>query len=208
MEIQNRISYHPSSKSDREVYEIILDLGSRILFTKEFKKAYDQVHHLTETVADHMIDVAIVIIDRTFHDTAESTEAVDRRVLIEAALTHDLGILGRHEKYSGQIQTLLSHPKDTIRVLRDEMHIHDPQIEDAILTHMFPVTPLLVPTTREARILSMADKNASNFEMLRIPIRPKIKRWIKKAVYAKVGDSEKTDSNKNESQQPGKTKGQ
>lgn len=189
MEIQNRISYHPSSKSDREVYEIILDLGSRILFTKEFKKAYGQVHHLTETVADHMIDVAIVIIDRTFHDTAESMEAVDRRVLIEAALTHDLGILGRHEKYSGQIHTLLSHPKDTIRVLRDEMHIHDPQIEDAVLTHMFPVTPLSVPTTREARILSMADKSASIFEMLRIPIRPKIKCWIKKAVYAKVGDS-------------------
>lgn len=177
MDLKKIFSYHPSNKTDQELYRIILDYGHRIIFSKQFKEAYLQKHHVNYTVADHMLDVAIVTADKYLKG-----KGLNKEVLIEAALSHDLGIVGRYERYSSQYQTLKDHPANTVRVLRQQMQISDEELEKAVRSHMFPLTPLHPPKNKEGWIVMHTDNVAAVTEMLNEPIRPVIHRWVRCAV--------------------------
>lgn len=145
--------------------ELLLTYGGRILCSDYFYEAQHQPHHYRSTVASHSINTALFCITiynvlRFFHIK------LNLPALIIAALAHDLGILGRAEKYSSGYECLSGHPKDSVSVIQSIIPETDPGICDAIATHMFPLCRH-IPHSREGWILSIADKFAAATDLFR-----------------------------------------
>lgn len=127
---------------------------------------FSQTHHLDTTVGDHTLGVAAeaVWICLKFNQTAEKT----LKNVVVSSLCHDLGIIGRDEKYSNNIQCLIRHPVDSIEAYKSVTGEENERVLDSILCHMFPLK-LRMPSHREGWILVLADKTASAKEKLGRP---------------------------------------
>ncbi|MBR1628714.1 MAG: HD domain-containing protein [Lachnospiraceae bacterium] len=142
-----------------EIKRKIKDYGSDILGSTWYKKAFSQTHHGKTSVGRHSIRVA----EETLKVCALLSRlgiSVDEKIAVRAALLHDLGILGRDQKFSSQYEMSRRHPLESLVVAKEfEPHI-DERIEQAITRHMFPVFSK-PPTKAEAIAVCIADKVAS-----------------------------------------------
>lgn len=145
----------------RDVYSI----GRDIIATDDFQRALEQTHHNKTTVGDHSMEVACtaLAISRWLNSIHIST---NEEQMIRGALCHDLGILGRYDKFANNFVCCYRHPKDSV-VVADEMLGGLTDIEkDVIAHHMWPVT-LVPPHHREAYIVTLADKICAIREAVR-----------------------------------------
>ncbi len=85
-----------------------------------------------------------------------------------SSLCHDLGIIGRDEKYKNNVQCLIRHPIDSIEAYKSVTGEEEERVLDSIGGHMFPWKPRM-PKHREGWILVLADKTASAREKLGYP---------------------------------------
>jgi len=125
-------------------------LGSAVMRSPAFARAFSQAHHNIDNVGRHSLSTArmCVVINRALHMGA------DERVLVEAALLHDLGLVGRDKKYGGERRTV-SHPDESRRIARDEF-VSDSAVLDAVSAHMWPLYGKM-PRSKEAWIVNIAD---------------------------------------------------
>lgn len=145
--------------------ELLITYGHRILESNQFANAKDQKHHFRTDVASLSINVALFCI--AFYQLLSLFHIkLNLATLIIAALAHDLGIIGRRENFSSNYQCLKGHPKDSVAAVREIIPEVDIRICDAISSHMFPLYPIL-PTSREAWILTLADKCATCTDLFR-----------------------------------------
>ena len=85
--------------------ELLITYGHRILESNQFANAKDQKHHFRTDVASHSINVALFCI--AFYQLLSLFHIkLNLATLIIAALAHDLGIIGRREKFSSNYQCL------------------------------------------------------------------------------------------------------
>ena len=98
---------------NEEIRRLLEEYGEEILESEEFQKAYRQKHHKIMTVADHSLGVAIISL-RICRLLEKMHINVHEKELIISALCHDLGILGRDEKYKNDLECCSRHPKDSI----------------------------------------------------------------------------------------------
>ncbi|MCR5100053.1 MAG: HD domain-containing protein [Butyrivibrio sp.] len=151
-----------------KVQAMLLFYGKDILFTKNFDDAFNQVHHGCSSVGYHSIGVALISIYIAIFLSKIGFEICMRNVVV-AALCHDLGILGRYEKYKNNRECCSRHPKDSVEVykaLSEKLQLSDvdnERVENAIRRHMFPLTPI-PPKYIEGVIINIADKASSIFE--------------------------------------------
>ena len=140
------------------VRNIIIKYGSAILSTDTFKKTFEQKHHLHLTVGDHTLGVTEeavrMCLNRGIIDSATLKNVVT------ASLCHDLGIMGRKEKFKNVIECHTMHPEESVKAYRELTGEDDPRVVNAILHHMFPIKPGR-PKYVEGWILTAADKKAS-----------------------------------------------
>ncbi|MDO4804967.1 MAG: HD domain-containing protein [Lachnospiraceae bacterium] len=140
-------------------------IGREILESKEFARALEQTHHDKTTVGNHSIEVACIALKlsrrlKAFHIP------VNEEAVVRGALCHDLGILGRDDKYPNNFICLHRHPKDSL-VAADELLGGLTEMEkDIIANHMFPLT-FIPPHHKEAVLVSCADKISSIREVVR-----------------------------------------
>ena len=137
----------------------VLNYGRDILCTDVFVKALEQTHHKKTTVGSHSTSVAVIALRMCRRINCRVLHP-DERMVVLAALTHDLGIVGRHEKYSGKFQTYVRHPRDSVMIAKDLLPDMNKKFYRTISRHMFPLT-VLPPTSLEGLIVSLADKWAS-----------------------------------------------
>lgn len=142
----------------------VLRYGRDIVCTDVFIKAMEQTHHNKTTVGSHSTSVAIIALRMCRKINCRLLHP-DERMVVLAALTHDLGIVGRYEKYTGKFQTYVRHPKDSVKVAMDLLPDMNKKFYRTISRHMFPLT-VLPPTSLEGLIVSLADKWASVKECL------------------------------------------
>ena len=150
----------------RQTGNLLYKYGSDILQSEEFQKAFHQTHHKCMTVAEHSLGVALVSL-RISEFLDRMHIPVKNRDLIIAALCHDLGILGRSDKYRNNVECCGRHPVDSLPIIREIVgdEEYDEIIENAVRCHMWPLTPI-PPRHREGLILTAADKVSSVMERL------------------------------------------
>lgn len=136
--------------------------GSDILHSEQFLGTRAHVQHGTTSVHKHCKDVAetSLRINRFLHLNC------DKRDLIRGALLHDYFLYDWHfpgheddEKLHG-----FHHPKLALRNAARDYELTKRQ-RDIIQKHMWPLT-VVPPTTREAWVVTMADKYCSLLETI------------------------------------------
>ena len=133
--------------------------GKEILESEAFQRAYGQTHHHSTSVALHSLEVAQCAAELCGKLRRIGLHPDERTVVI-GALCHDLGILGRHEKYNNFLQCCFRHPIDSVLAAKSILPDLDDKTAKVISRHMFPAT-ILPPTSLEGLIVSLADKYAS-----------------------------------------------
>lgn len=146
-----------------KIHSLLFSHGMDILLSDEFGEALVQTHHNVSTVASHTLGVAVVSLVICYLLTKLHIRT-DAERMTRAALCHDLGILGRDEKYRNNVQCCMQHPKDSVEVVRKLVGEDDPVLENAVACHMWPLC-LHPPKHREGVILSVADKISSCMEV-------------------------------------------
>lgn len=143
----------------RTFWEEIRSHGDPILQSEAFHRATMETHHIHGTVSDHTLTVCAVSV-RMARLLKKAGLSVNEKDLINASLCHDLGMIGREEKFKSRKIAWKAHPEESIKVAKELVPDLSPNAEDMIRTHMWPVSGPH-PHSREARILNIADKIAS-----------------------------------------------
>ena len=150
--------------SDEKIAKKIRKYGGDILCSPIFREGFHQTHHEITTVSEHILNVTIMAMKIAEKDHLRGIET-DDRVLVIAALCHDLGIIGRYEKYKSNHETGQRHGPDSLDPARELVPELDPKTEDAIAHHMWPVTKKK-PSSREGMLVLSADKLCATAEWM------------------------------------------
>ena len=142
-------------------YELDIErYGADVLDSEELQHAFQQTHHTWSTVGEHTLRVATasLIICYALRKIHVRT---DIPAVVKGALCHDLGILGRDEKYSSRKECSRQHPADSVSVARKLMKDLPEKSADIIERHMWPAGHSKIPNSLEGVIVSTADKYAA-----------------------------------------------
>lgn len=149
----------------RERRKEILKEGQKVFSTETFQKGRTQIHHRGTTVVNHTLEVTDWALRIT--DALEKKGIrVNREEVLISALCHDLGIIGRDEKFANTIACWLQHPKDSVEIAEELYPDMSEHTKKVIGRHMWPATPMW-PTSREGWILDLADTIASMNDFFR-----------------------------------------
>ena len=96
---------------DMLAMQLVRTYGAEVLDSPEFRKAKEQKHHHVTTVGDHSLGVAYVSVKICRFLNAMHIKT-DTESIVRGALCHDLGIVGRYEKFSNNLVCWQKHPKD------------------------------------------------------------------------------------------------
>lgn len=138
-------------KKDLEQY------GGDVLASEEMKQAFEQTHHRWSTVGEHTFRVAFTSVMISYA-LKKLNIKVNIPAVVIGALCHDLGILGRSEKYSSAKECSAEHPKDSVEVARELVDDLPEKTEDIIERHMWPLGESEAPNSIEGVVVSVADK--------------------------------------------------
>ncbi len=151
-----------------------------IMTSSCFLRAMEQPHHGNTTVGRHSIEVKdfSLAICRAL---ARKEIVTDERSVLIAALCHDLGMVGRYEKYRNNLECCFRHPVDSVEEARKLYPEMDSATEDIIRNHMWPLA-VHRPRSLEGYIVSLADKRVSMqsafFSGERIAGTDRMVRWL------------------------------
>ena len=156
-------------------------VGAGVLASGYFMNAMHQKHHGRTTVGDHSIRVACTGLQisrllEKFHID------VDEKTVIRSALLHDLGILGRDEKFENNKECCWRHPVESVDVANLILEDLTEKEADSISNHMWPLAGNR-PGSLEGMILTVADKYSSMLDavkpkMCRRPARDRKKKIV------------------------------
>lgn len=131
--------------------------GNDVLKSEEMKKAFEQTHHQWSTVGEHTFRVAFSSV-MICYALRKLNIKVSIPAVVIGALCHDLGILGRNEKFSSAKECSIEHPKDSVEVARNIVGEMPEKTEDIIERHMWPAGESEAPNSIEGVVVSVADK--------------------------------------------------
>ena len=162
---RKRLRERRRKKKDR-IRDDLERYGRTILRSDEMRRAYQQTHHTRSTVGEHIQRVAekslaiCYALDRLHIRT-------DIPAVVAGSLCHDLGILGRDEKYGSEKECYRRHPADSLAVAQRLMPALPEKTPDIIERHMWPGAGSRVPNSLEAFVVSLADKAAAAEDFIR-----------------------------------------
>ena len=125
---------------DKQKEKIRNDLeryGGEILHSDEMEQAYRQTHHTRSTVGEHTQRVAEKSL-AICYELNKLHVRTDIQAVVAGSLCHDLGILGRDEKYETNQDCYRQHPSDSVEVARRLMASLPEKTPDIIERHMWP----------------------------------------------------------------------
>ena len=138
-------------KSDLQEY------GAEVLASDEMKQAFRQTHHQWSTVGEHTFRVAFSSV-MICYALKKLHIKVNVPAVVIGALCHDLGMLGRSDRYSSEKEAVREHPKESVIVARELVEDLPEKTEDIIERHMWPLGGSGAPNSIEGAVVSVADK--------------------------------------------------
>ena len=144
----------------------ILRYGEEILRSDIMEQAFRQTHHRRCTVGDHTLRVARTSV-RISHVLQRLHIRVDLQAVVIGSLCHDLGIIGRADKYSSVLECYRNHPADSVETARELLGDLPEGTAEIIRRHMWPLTIRSIPASREGFIVSAADKYSALVDLFR-----------------------------------------
>lgn len=163
--VKRRLQEKRKKKKER-IRKDLERYGGAILHSDEMQQAWRQTHHTRSTVAEHTRRVAekslaiCYALDRLHIPT-------DIPAVVTGSLCHDLGILGRDEKYASERECYRQHPADSLAVARKLVDDLPEKTADIVERHMWPNAGSKVPNSLEAAIVTAADKAAAVEDFIR-----------------------------------------
>ena len=148
---QKRAKRKERIQNDLETY------GSEILHSDEMKQAFAQTHHLWSTVGEHSLRVAASSV-MICYALKKLKVKVNLKDVVVGSLAHDLGMLGRKEKFRSARQMSREHPRESVSAAREILNDLPETTEDIIERHMWPLGKSKMPNSIEGVIVSVADK--------------------------------------------------
>lgn len=141
----------------KRIVKDVKHYGSDVIRSDEMRKAFSQKHHIRSTVGEHTLRVVsssllMCYFFEKFHIN------LDIRAVVVASLCHDLGMVGRNEKFSSGKECFRNHPKDSLNIARELVGKMPEKTEDIINRHMWPIGKTKAPNSIEGVIVSVADK--------------------------------------------------
>ena len=145
------------SQELNEYYAMIDSLAAdpRIL------QMYAYIQHGRVSTLDHVKSVARM----TFRLNTMLHAHGDKETLLYGAMLHDYYLYDWHHYDGGHFHGF-THPAAAAENAVSDFEV-SPEVEKVIRSHMWPLTILHVPSSREAWIVSMADKIVSLNETVR-----------------------------------------
>ena len=134
--------------------------GGDILNSEEMRRACGQTHHTRSTVAEHTRRVAENSL-AICHALEKLGISTDIKAVVEGALCHDLGILGREENFENEKECFRQHADASVSIARTLLDHLPEKTRDIIEHHMWPVAGSRRPGHLEGFIVSVADKAAA-----------------------------------------------
>ena len=131
--------------------------GKEVLESEEMKQAFEQTHHLWSTVGEHTMRVTVTSI-LICYVLKKLGIKVKLSIVVVGALCHDLGMLGRAEKYESDKECHREHPKESVIVAQEILEDLPEEVKDVIERHMWPMGESKAPNSVEGVIVSVADK--------------------------------------------------
>jgi len=141
---------------DMLAMQLVRSFGAEVLDSPEFEQAMAQKHHHVTTVGDHSLGVAYTSVKICRFLNAMHIKT-DTKAVIRGALCHDLGIVGRYEKFSNNLVCWQRHPRESCEVAERLLGGLSKCEKDIISHHMWPTTPV-PPHCREGYVILIADK--------------------------------------------------
>lgn len=141
---------------NEELGREIAKYGADVMASPLFRRGFLQTHHKITTVGDHTLNVAIAG-GRITEMLSYFGIQADKKDVILGALLHDLGIIGRDEKFQNDHECGQKHAADSVIEAKRLLPGLTERQQDIIENHMFPVTRK-APRSREGRIVVTADK--------------------------------------------------
>ena len=154
--IHRQIREKREDRKDRIKDDLML-YGNDVLQSEEMKKAFEQTHHQWSTVGEHTFRVAFSSV-MICYALRKLNIKVSIPAVVIGALCHDLGILGRNEKFSSAKECSIEHPKESVEVARELVNDLPEKTEDIIERHMWPLGESEAPNSIEGVVVSVADK--------------------------------------------------
>ena len=156
------VSMQGNRKEEQQerIWEDLSHYGGRILNSDEMRQAFRQKHHTLSTVGEHSLRVARTSL-KICYMLNRLHVPTDIQDVVTASLCHDLGILGRDEKYDSMKECSKQHPADSVEVANKLVGELSEKTTDIISRHMWPVGKSKPPNSLEAAIVSAADKIAA-----------------------------------------------
>ncbi len=139
-------------------YELLRDY----LYNEQVMEMKSYIQHGTVTTYDHCRQVARLsfVLNRRLHLNA------DEKVLTVGAMLHDYYLYDWHVDGDGSHRLHgLTHPRVASENAARHFQINE-HVQAVIRTHMWPLTITKVPKSREALVVSLADKICSLNETL------------------------------------------
>ena len=157
--IHRQIREKRENRKER-IQKEIDDYGSEILESDVMQEAYDQTHHLWATVGEHTARVTLMSMFITYALRKMNINVSTRAVVI-GALCHDLGMVGRKNKYESDAKAIMDHPTESVKVAKEIVEELPEKSEEIIESHMWPSPASPAPRSVEAVVVSVADKVAA-----------------------------------------------
>ena len=148
-------------QSRREaMHEDLMLYGGKILNSEEMQRAFTQKHHTLSSVGAHTMRVAMTSL-AICYALKKLHIKTDISSVVTGSLCHDLGILGRDEKYHSSGECSRQHPLDSVEIASKLTGGLSDKEADIIARHMWPVGKSKPPNSLEGAIVSAADKVAA-----------------------------------------------
>ena len=148
-------------QSRREaMHEDLMLYGGKILNSEEMQRAFTQKHHTLSSVGAHTMRVAMTSL-AICYALKKLHIKTDIPSVVTGSLCHDLGILGRNEKYHSSGECSRQHPLDSVEIANNLTGGLSDKEADIIARHMWPAGKSKPPNSLEGAIVSAADKVAA-----------------------------------------------
>lgn len=156
------------TKTERETQKSRIEqdvrrYGAEVLQSEIWERAMRQTHHNRWTVGSHSMSVCVAALRMSYWLEDNHICLVNHREIVQAALCHDLGIVGRYEKFPNNRVCCHQHPLDSAEIAKKIYPDISEKTFYTIRCHMWPLC-IALPKTREAVIITLADKYVATGE--------------------------------------------
>lgn len=125
----------------------------RLLGQGSLAGEFYKVHHGSSTVLRHSVKV----VRMSLRIAERFNIKVDKQDLIQGALLHDYYIFDWRDNRCSLITHMLIHAKVAAHNAKRDYHVNK-KVYNIIMSHMFPLNITVIPMSKEAWIVCIADK--------------------------------------------------